>query len=136
MLFPEQAVALAVTLLLLLLQVIGPLLETKSVGRHVSADITVVAVAVQPLPDCVTVTVNVAAVVVVNVEPLPNGVQLYEVIVFPEHAVPDAVTVRGELAQVKGPLFEAVTVGLQVSTVKVVEPLAVQPLPDCVTVTE
>ena len=79
---------------------------------------------------------KVAAVVVVNVEPLPNGVQLYEVIVLPEHAVPDAVTVRGELAHVKGPLFDAVTVGLQVSTVKVVEPLAVHPFPDWVIVTE
>ena len=55
--------------------------------------------------------------------------------VLPSHAVAAEETVREGLVHVIGPLLEAVTEGLQVSTAKVVEPEAVQPLTLWVTVT-
>ena len=69
-------------------------------------------------------------------DPLPVGVQAYELMVLPAQAVALAETVRGPLIQVIGPLLVTLTLGLQVSTVRVVEPVAVQPFPDCVMVTE
>mgnify|MGYP003349486907 CR=1 len=69
-----------------------------------------------------------------NEEPLPLGVHAYELMVFPAQAVALAVMVLLETPQDSGPLFEAVTVGLQVSTGALQVLLAVHPL-DCVTVT-
>lgn len=47
--------------------------------------------------------------------------------VLPSQAVAEAETVREGFVQVIGPLLDAVTEGLQVSTASVVEPVAVQP---------
>ena len=56
MVLPVQAVALAETVRLGLVQVIGPLLVAFTVGRQVSTTAEQELEAVQPL-DCVTVTV-------------------------------------------------------------------------------
>ena len=56
MVLPVQAVALADTVRLGLVQVIGPLLVAFTVGRQVSTTAEQELEAVQPL-DCVTVTV-------------------------------------------------------------------------------
>jgi hypothetical protein len=95
---------------------------------------TVLAEAVHPLPDCVTTTVYVPATVVVKEDPLPLGVQEYELMVLPAQAVALAVIVLEVIPHDSGPLFEAVTVGRQVSIGALHELLAVHPL-DCVTVT-
>jgi hypothetical protein len=66
--------------------------------------------------------------VVVNEAPLPLGVQAYDAIVFPVHAVALAETVRLGLVQVIGPLLVALTVGRQVSTTALHDVVEVHPL--------
>lgn len=115
-------------------QVKGPELVTVTVGTQTSEVTTVLAVAVQPL-DCVTVTVYVPVdetVVVAVVAPLLHK---YETIEVPVHAVAVAVRVTVEAVQaVIGPLFVAVSVGVQILEVTVVLAVETQPL-DWVTVT-
>ena len=56
--------------------------------------------------------------------------------VLPGQAVPTAEMVLIGLIQVTVPVFDVVTVGLQLSIANVVDPLAVQPFPLCVTTTK
>lgn len=131
---PEEATALAESVVLELEQVMFPL-GLQLINGVETLDCNVVdAEAVQPLPDCVTVTVYVPAAVVVNEAPLPVGLHEYEAMDLPLHAVAVAETVRDGFEQEIGPLFEALTAGRQVSTTALHELLEVQPL-DWVTVT-
>ena len=76
MVLPAQAVALASTVRVGLVQVIGPLLLGETVGLQVSTESVVEPEAVQPFPLCVTVTVYVPASEVANDAPDPDGDQL------------------------------------------------------------
>jgi hypothetical protein len=73
---PAQAEALASTVRVRLLHVIGPLLEGATVGLQVSTAKVVEPEAVQPLPLCVITTVYVPALPVANEAPEPEGDQL------------------------------------------------------------
>ena len=66
----------------------------------------------------------------------PPGDQAYEAIVFPAEAVAFAVMVEEVLEQVMSAPTVQLTEGGVVFCARVVEPLAVQPLPLWVTVTE
>lgn len=75
MVFPEEAIAVAESVVLELVHVIAPAALQLTVGADTLDCNVVEAEAVHPLPDCVTVTVYVPAEVVVNEAPLPLGVQ-------------------------------------------------------------